>query len=1257
MQMTKTFKTMCLSTVLLTAALVTASAQIATWKGAISGGEWNTDANWNLLLTPGVATNALVGLGTNINYNLPMTAASFGNLTNNGTLNINTNGFNCSSVQMNATVGGEKLFINTNGGMTLSGIFGLGTNAQATLGAGASLSVGTLVVGYQTGNKDMWAYFTNNGGALTALKTTLNDKGVGAGSSTLAPLMVINGGTNYLGATTIGRSHNSGAYALGVNGLVIYGGTVTMSNLTLSGASVGDALIAGGMVTNIGNVSIAGGTAARFMRVAQSGGLFVVADPSIIYLNPTVAGAETARYQVTGGTNFIGGMYFGTSNNAALATVTANVGGTVYVGSQGIATNGAVINTFTLNSGGLFGATADWVDAVNMNLSGASSTFTYQTADPAGVPHNITVNGILSGGGVGASVNKTGTGILTLNAANTYLGTTDIKQGTLALGATGSLASTPVIVENGAVFDVSAVSGGYSLPTDKTLAGFGVVTGAVTVASGGVISPGSNTVNGTLSFSNSVTMNGNVTNHFDLISTPGAGNDLMVVAGDLNAASLNYIEISGGFNGNTYALIKYGGNFNGDVAINYAVVGSSGVLSNSAVTKTIYLISSNTNRSPGNITWVGNISANDWNTTTSTTNWLYSGQLAYFLNLDTALFDNSGAANSSVNLAASVSPSSTTVNSSANYSITGIGSIDGGGTLTKDGSGTLAIATANGYTGGTTIKGGVLEAGSLANGSSASGIGASVSDPATLVLTNATLRYTGSTVAIDRAATLGGTATFDVTNSATALTISGLLTGSGSLIKSGEGALTLGGGNSYAGGTILNAGTLTLTNASGAGSGTITFNGNSILALGAVKPANTINITNHDGMITGGNAGGSTGIRNVTGSSNLVVAVTTGVFDLTGNMTGCSGTITFSNAGGAVVRFNGTTGSALATWDLGIGTMDLNIRNGNANNYFGALKGAAGTTLSGRGGSSNNGPTTHDIGANGLSTTFDGLIQDGSGGSSASTAIIKEGSGILTLSGANTYTGTTTVSNGVLALTGSGSIGGTKNIVIVSGVAIDASGRGDTTLALGSTQTLRGNGTVLGSLDSSSGGTVAPGNAVGQIGKLTVTNIATLGGTVFMELNRTNAVMTNDVLVAAAHVLGGTLTVTNLGPTLVAGDRFVLFSGPVSSSFATVNLPGMVTGVTYTWTNKTAIDGSIQVLTVTLVNQNPTNITTVVNGSDLVLSWPTDHTGWRLQAQTNALTDGLGTNWVTIPGTDSSNSYTNTIDADNGTVFYRMIYP
>jgi hypothetical protein len=75
------------------------------------------------------------------------------------------------------------------------------------------------------------------------------------------------------------------------------------------------------------------------------------------------------------------------------------------------------------------------------------------------------------------------------------------------------------------------------------------------------------------------------------------------------------------------------------------------------------------------------------------------------------------------------------------------------------------------------------------------------------------------------------------------------------------------------------------------------------------------------------------------------------------------------------------------------------------------------------------------------------------------------------------------------------------------------------------------------------------------------------------------------------------------------------------------------------------------------VNTNPTNITSVVNGNNLTLSWPADHTGWRLQSQTNALSVGLTTNWVNVAGANTTNQVTIPIGSTNGSVFFRLIYP
>ena len=55
-----------------------------------------------------------------------------------------------------------------------------------------------------------------------------------------------------------------------------------------------------------------------------------------------------------------------------------------------------------------------------------------------------------------------------------------------------------------------------------------------------------------------------------------------------------------------------------------------------------------------------------------------------------------------------------------------------------------------------------------------------------------------------------------------------------------------------------------------------------------------------------------------------------------------------------------------------------------------------------------------------------------------------------------------------------------------------------------------------------------------------------------------------------------------------------------------------------------------------------------------MLTWPADHLGWYLQAQTNTLAQGLGTNWVDIAGSSSVNTETITVSPNSPAVFYRM---
>jgi hypothetical protein len=71
------------------------------------------------------------------------------------------------------------------------------------------------------------------------------------------------------------------------------------------------------------------------------------------------------------------------------------------------------------------------------------------------------------------------------------------------------------------------------------------------------------------------------------------------------------------------------------------------------------------------------------------------------------------------------------------------------------------------------------------------------------------------------------------------------------------------------------------------------------------------------------------------------------------------------------------------------------------------------------------------------------------------------------------------------------------------------------------------------------------------------------------------------------------------------------------------------------------------------VRTNPTNIVSSASATQLTLSWPADHTGWRLQAQTN----GLSTSWFDVANSSATNQIIIPIGQTNGSVFYRLIYP
>jgi autotransporter-associated beta strand protein len=510
------------------------------------------------------------------------------------------------------------------------------------------------------------------------------------------------------------------------------------------------------------------------------------------------------------------------------------------------------------------------------------------------------------------------------------------------------------------------------------------------------------------------------------------------------------------------------------------------------------------------------------------------------------------------------------INNAGNTFTVSTAMTQGTGGLTKSGAGTLVLTDNNTYTGTTTVSAGTL---------SLDRFGGAIADSGNVTVSGGTLNVAQSdtvNVVTLSSGTISGTGT--LTSSSYKLTdsgsISAILAGAGTLTKTGAGTAILSGNNTYTGLTTITTGVLSVSNIGNNGSpgnlgnvtsgtyvyldGTLQYTGdaattNRDLRMGTAAPtidASGQGAINFTGTISGGGStartftlsGNNTGSNTIAGviinqtAATSVAKTGIGTWVLTGNntYTGTTtiseGTLQFAKAG-ALYTGNNTRWTAANIIVANGGTLALNVGGGSeftTGNVTTLL-----TNLGGLGGVvSNNGLQAGSkiaFDTTGGNFTVGNNIADSTGTGGGAIGLTKRGSNTLTLTGANTYTGSTLVTSGTLLV--NGSVGG-------GGISVQTGA------------TLGGNITAGGTTSIQSGGILSVGNSPGT-GIFSTLNLA---GTTVMEFNanpnRGSAGIEYDTVgVSSVLSYGGDLKLTFAGT--VSNDNvnpFTLFTGLATKS-------------------------------------------------------------------------------------------------------------
>ncbi|QJD71154.1 autotransporter-associated beta strand repeat-containing protein [Marinobacterium sp. LSUCC0821] len=488
--------------------------------------------------------------GTTVAGNASMPDPSGGTMTGNsgnGYATITGSGmsFTAGAQSGSITIGGT---VNAAQVKTSSGSFDVNIGSSLTVGSSGSTSDVAL------SNAGTWTVanaaniYAGNLHLMSAFRTTTSGSGdilfkvatlTGAGSVTIADsdtLTVEQSSDSSFDGAIAGASSlvKSGNGSLTITAANSYSGLTTVSSGTLKvtndlslGTAAGGVLISSGAVLDLYGVDVlsepltlAGGTV-KDLSSSWSGNILLTADSSF-----DVGSSDTLSISgvISDAGNGYGITKLGTGTLSLAGTNTFS--GDVTISAGGLAVSGALADSVDVLNGGTYTvASSDTIQS----LSGAGnvvigSGFTLTTGDAG----DDTISGVISGAG---ALNKQGAGTLTLTAANTYSGGTDITGGTIKLGAssTGSVTNGPlgtdaVTIHFGAALDLA----GHTLSNAIALEGTGV-------SSSGAIYNSSSTA---VELSGTMTLAGDAT-----INSINGG--ALTVSGDVDGAHVLTIDTEG----------------------------------------------------------------------------------------------------------------------------------------------------------------------------------------------------------------------------------------------------------------------------------------------------------------------------------------------------------------------------------------------------------------------------------------------------------------------------------------------------------------------------------------------------------------------------------------------------------------------------------------------------------------------------------------------------------------------------------------